>query len=65
VTELHERALSETGKDRFQFPSGLWLPLGLFDAAQRNYRVITFWCRCRGVKVAFSLGEMTRFRSDF
>jgi hypothetical protein len=41
VTELHERALSKTGKARFQFPSGLWLPLDFFDTAQRNYRVIT------------------------
>jgi len=41
VTELHERALSETGKARFQFPSGFWLPPGFFDATQRNYKVIT------------------------
>jgi hypothetical protein len=57
VTELHERSLSETGKDRFQFPSSLWLPLGFFDAAQRNYRVITFWRHCQGMKVKSSLGE--------
>jgi hypothetical protein len=56
VTELHERALSETGKARFQFPSGLWLPLGFFDATQRNYRVITFYVTKK------SLGF--KFRSD-